>query len=325
MTPTVLGPDLTIVDPHHHLWPSAEVIEDATGDPLWSYINGGFSQEPTYLLENLTADLSGGHDIRATVYMEAGSMYRQTGPEAFRSTGEVEFAAGVDASSVAGPTQICAGIVGFVDLRLPEAEEVLAAHVQAGVGRYRGVRNESSNGFATPLDDSYLLRDKSFREGFALLAPMGLSFDAFLRPHQIPALTELARSFEDTQIVLDHAGVAATAGLNDESRFQSWRDAMSILSSCPNVAIKVGGLGSRNTHGQVDSLEQLAKAWSPYIATCIELFGVDRCMFESDYPASAGVADYVTIWNVFKHVSSDASAEEKAALFAATASSVYKL
>jgi L-fuconolactonase len=325
MTETILDPDLAIVDPHHHLWPTAEAADDDSEDPLWSYINSGFSRKPTYLLEDLAADVSAGHDIRATVYMEAGSMYRQSGPEPFRSTGEVEFAVGVATNGAPGPTNICAGIVGFVDLRLTEADEVLAAHVQAGKGRYRGVRNESSSGLSTPVDDSYLLRDKRFREGFALLAPMGLSFDAFLRPHQVGALTELARAFPDTQIVLDHAGVAATATVNDESAFDAWRDAMSILSDCPNVAIKIGGLGGPDSHGETATMEQLAEIWRPYIVTSIELFGVDRCMFESDYPASAGVADYVTIWNVFKQVASGASASEKAALCSGTASQIYRI
>src|ERR1700736_6885486 len=96
----VLDPARPIVDPHHHLW-------DLGGQ--------------RYLIEEMAADIASGHNIIATVYVEARSMYRAGGPEAFRSVGEVEFANGVAAMSASGgygPAAICAGSVGHVNLVL---------------------------------------------------------------------------------------------------------------------------------------------------------------------------------------------------------------
>src|SRR3954468_2197438 len=122
----VLDPARPIVDPHHHLW-------DRGGQ--------------RYLIEVLVADLASGHNVVATVYVEARSMYRAGGPEAFRPVGEVEFANGAAAMSASGgygPTAICAGIVGHANLLLGEAaREVLEAEIIAGNGRFRGIRHSS--------------------------------------------------------------------------------------------------------------------------------------------------------------------------------------
>ena len=191
----VLEPELPIVDPHHHLWER----------PGWRY-----------LLPDLLADVDTGHNIVATVFIQCRAMHRATGPEEFRPVGETEFVNGIAAMSASGgygPTRICAGIVGHVDLRLgARAEEVLQAHTQAGGGRFRGIRHITAwDADPTVLNPAYspppgLLGDATFRRGFARLAPLNLSFDAWLYHPQIDELTDLARAFPDTRIVLNHVG-----------------------------------------------------------------------------------------------------------------------
>jgi predicted TIM-barrel fold metal-dependent hydrolase len=244
----------------------------------------------------------------------------------------VEFANGaaaMAASGAFGDAKACAGIVGFADLRLGEAvEDVLAAHAQAAGGRYRGVRNSAAHEPGSEIGTPQLLLDRRFRAGFARLHGLGLSFDAFVRSPQLPELIDLARAFPETQIVLDHLG-APVRGARDEStgdeRFARWRDDVRALAACENVAVKLGGpaIGMADTAALTSAA--LAAAWRPYFEICVEAFGAHRCMFESDYPASAGLGAYALLWNAFKRVAADASDAEKAALFSGTATRVYRL
>jgi len=103
---------------------------------------------PRYLVDELLADLKSGHNIRGTIYMECGAMYRADGPDALKCVGETEFVNGVaamTASGLYGDVRACAGIVGHVDLRIGDAaEDVLRSHIAAGHGRFRGIRHSAS-------------------------------------------------------------------------------------------------------------------------------------------------------------------------------------
>jgi predicted TIM-barrel fold metal-dependent hydrolase len=320
----IIEPDLPIVDPHHHL-----VERPETG---------------RYLLPELLADTSDGHNITATVYLEWLSMYRAQGPVELRPVGEVEFANGVAAMAASGTygrTQICAGIVGYADLTLGgPVEKVLQAMIQAGGGRFRGIRfitashpEQAAWGSAVIRPEGLLMNPK-LREGFARLAPLGLSFDAWMYHTQLSELVDLARAFPGTQIVLDHVGGAIGlgpyAGKRDEV-FVAWSRQIHELATCPNVHIKLGGLGMRMfgfTHhlGELPpSSEELAAAWRPYIETCIAAFGPERAMFESNFPVDKGSCSYSVLWNAFKRIAAGCSAAERAALFAGTATKLYRL
>ena len=320
----IIEPDLPIVDPHHHL-----VDRPETG---------------RYLLPQLLADIGTGHNITATVYLEWLSMYRADGPAELRPVGEIEFANGVAAMSASGTygkPRVCAGIVGYADLALgAPVEKVLEAMIAAGGVRFRGIRFIS----ATHPDQGAwgslinrpegLLMDQRVREGFARLAPLGLSFDAWMYHTQLGELVELARAFPETQIVLDHVGGAIGLGRYAGKRaavFAEWSARMRELAGCPNVHVKLGGLGMRMfgfTHhtGELPPRsEELAAAWRPYIETCIAAFGPERAMFESNFPVDKGSCGYAALWNAFKRIAAGCSAAEKAALFAGTATKFYRL
>ncbi len=320
----IIEPDLAIVDPHHHL-----VERPETG---------------RYLLPELLADLGSGHNITATVYLEWLSMYRATGPAELRPVGEVEFANGVAAmaaSETYGKTQVCAGIVGYADLTLgASVEKVLEAMIAAGGGRFRGIRfitathpDQSDWGSPVRRPES-LLMDPRVRDGFARLAPLGLSFDAWMYHTQLGELVDLARAFPETQIVVDHVGgpigLGRYAGKRDEV-FAEWSGWIRELAACPNVHIKLGGLGMRmfgfdlHTHELPPSSEDLADAWRPYIETCIAAFGPERAMFESNFPVDKGSCGYAALWNAFKRIAAGCSSAEKQALFAGTATRFYRL
>ncbi len=323
----ILDPALPIVDAHHHLWQRAG---------------------HRYLLDELLTDTASGHHISATVFVDCMAFYRAGGPAALRCVGETEFANGVAAMSasgvydpVFGPTRACAAIVGHADLtRGAAAADVLTAHIQAGNGRFKGIRHAGGWDASPDIRNSHthppagLYADATFRQGFALLAPLGLSFEAWQYHPQLPDVIALAQAFPDTSIILNHVGgplgVGPYAG-QAEATFAQWRQHLQALARCPNVTVKLGGLGMRI--GLFDhfaqpvppSSQQIADAWRPWIETPIEAFGAGRCMFESNFPVDKISSGYAVLWNAFKRLAAGASADDKTALFSGTASRVYRL
>jgi predicted TIM-barrel fold metal-dependent hydrolase len=345
MAEAILEPDLPIVDPHHHLWDRRNYAPPAStpAAPEHPFVTA-IADARRYLLDELLADTGSGHNVRATVFVECGAMYRADGPFDSRPVGETEFVNGVAAMSASGTygeTRACAGIVGKADLLLGESvTDVLEAHIRAGGGRFRGIRNSASfdadKEVLGPLNrvEAGLYLSDPFRDGFRHLAPLDLSFDAWLLEPQLPDLIDLARAFEDTTIILDHVGTplgrASYQGRLEE-RFGIWRDNIRELAKSENVVVKLGGLAmafcnfpSFLAEPRAPS-EQLAAEWGPYIETCIEAFGPQRCMFESNFPVDMGSCNYATLWNAFKHVAKDYAADEKTALFSGTATKVYRL
>jgi predicted TIM-barrel fold metal-dependent hydrolase len=112
--------------------------------------------------------------------------------------------------------------------------------------------------------------------------------------------------------------------------FDAWRRELRELARRPNVALKVGGLGMPVYHPPFGPATrphgwEAAQAWRPYVETAIELFGPDRCMFESNFPIDKQTASYDAVWNAFKILTADYSHTERAQLFADTARRVYAL
>jgi L-fuconolactonase len=319
----ILEPELPIVDPHHHLW----------ARPGWRY-----------MLPDLLRDTNSGHNIVATVFVQASSMYREKGPVEMRSVGEVEFVNGVaamSASGLYGKTRVADGIVSYADFMLgSRVEPVLSALIRAGGDRFRGIRYITSwDADASIRNPEYpsppgLLADKTFREGFALLGRFGLSYEAMLYHPQIDELASLAGAFPDVKIVLNHSGVplgiGAYGGKRDEV-FSRWAASIKALATHPNVHVKVGGLGMRytglgfNEQTEPPSSEMVAAACRPYFETCIETFGPSRSMFESNFPVDKVSYSYQVFWNACKLIAKGASTSEKADLFAGTAARFYRL
>jgi predicted TIM-barrel fold metal-dependent hydrolase len=308
----ILEPDIQICDPHHHLW-------DRPGD--------------RFLIDDLVRDVSSGHQVVRTVFVECGSSYRSDGDAAFRPVGETEFVVASD------PDQLVGGIVGFADLRQPEVADVLAAHINAGRGRFRGIRNISAfdkqfDLGAGPRPLPGLLRDPRFRSGLAPLERFGLTFDAWLYHPQLGELIDLARHHPGVQIILDHLGGPIGVGPYRERRdevMSAWQRDMTQLAACPNVVVKLGGIGmpmfGTDWHLKPGSASsgQLASRWGGTIRWCIERFGVERCMFESNFPVDRVSCSYPVLWNTFKLIVREATASEKAQLFHDTAVRVYGL
>ena len=304
---------MRICDPHHHLWEHPE---------------------KPYMTAELRADTDTVEEIVKTVFVECGSGYRTDGPEAFRPVGETEFVVAAD------PDGFIAGIVGFADLTAPEIDDVLAAHVEAGDGRFRGIRHVNAFDASPDVRVSHtnppegLLGMEDFRRGFAALGRAGLSFDAWMYHPQLPELVALARAHPDVPIVLDHLGgplgIGPYAGQRDEV-LAWWRGPMAEIATCENVVLKVGGIGmavfGMGWHKRPGgaTAEELAAAWGEPIRWCIEQFGADRCMFESNFPVDKVSCSYATLWDTFRLISDGASPADEQALYHDTASRTYRI
>jgi predicted TIM-barrel fold metal-dependent hydrolase len=317
----VIEPDLPLCDPHHHLW-------DHPGS--------------RYLVDEFLLDISGGHRVVRTVFVECLQFYRSKGPEELRPVGETEFIDSVAGiyETPNGTTDVAAGIVGFANLALGAAvQPVVEAHMTASV-RFRGIRYASAweasdqvhNAHTRPTRD--LMQSAQFKAGLACLERLGLSFDAWLYHPQISELTELAQAFPGLTIVLNHMagplGIGPYSGQRNEV-FDAWRKGLAGLARCGNVCVKLGGrtmtmagFGWHLRETPAGSAE-LAEAIGPYYRTCIDLFGAERCMFESNFPVDRAACSYTVLWNAFKRLSGDYSPAERAALFHDTATRVYRL
>lgn len=317
-----LDPALQIVDPHHHLW---------------------IEHEAPYLLDELLKDVGSGHNVIATVFVQAHYGYRTNGPEHLAPAGETEKVASAarEARGRNAPVEVAAGIVAFADLTLGDrVEEVLYAHLEVADRRLRGIRHSVSrdelfpDGIVLRPAPAGLLAAPAYRAGLMRLQAHDLVFDAMLYHRQIPELTRLARAMPDLRIVLDHVGCIIGVGPyegKEEETFHQWRHDMAELAQCPNVRVKVGGFGMIvcgprwHTWAVPPSSVQLAEAWRPYVETCIELFGPQRCMFESNFPVDKAMYSYVALWNAFKRLTTDMSGPERTALFSGTAIDTYRL
>jgi L-fuconolactonase len=322
-----LEPELPICDPHHHLWD-----ESPARQPYHRYLR-----------DELASDVDSGHNIRSTVYIEAGSSYRTEGPEELRPVDEVEFAAGQTAASAPGPHgpwQPAAAIVGRADLTLGDAvAPVLEALQAASPERFRGIRHsvtwETKPELATTGQKAPgLLGDARFRKGAYVLASAGHSFEAWLYHPQLPELVDFAKAVPNLTIVLNHIGGLTRVGpyANQEQEVMAaWRDGIAAVAACPNVVIKLGGLGmprfgfEYHMRAKPVGSEELAHDLAPLLTYCIEQFGPERCMFESNFPVDKVSYSYNILFNAFKRLSADFSAPERAAMFHDTATRVYRI
>src|SRR5215470_11703602 len=234
---TALEPDLPIIDPHHHFWDTPH--------------------RGRYLLPELLADLGGGHNIIATVFLECQAMYRKHGPAEMAPVGEVEFVNGIAAMSASGnygPTRVAEAIIGSADLTLgARVREVLEAEIRVGGGRFRGIRvgvagdpDPAIQKFAARQVPAHLVLDAKFQEGFKALAPLGLSFESWQYHPQLPDAIALARKFPNTSIILNHVGGVLGVGPYTGRRQEilaGWIKDIGELAKCPNVNVKLGGVG----------------------------------------------------------------------------------
>ena len=327
-TEPTLEPELPICDPHHH---------------FWDFRTARIPYQ-RYLLHELADDINSGHNVRSTVFIEARAMYRADGPEEMRPVGEVEFVQGLAAASASGlygPGRAAAAIVGHANLNLGErVAPVLEALRAASPNRFRGIRHsvtwdphpEVENTAAHKIQGQ--LASTQFRAGARVLARMGLSLEAWLYFPQLPELADFAKAVPDLTIVLNHIGGLLRVGPyadRDDEVLATWRRGIAAVAACPNVHVKLGGIGMPRTgfdwHTRTTPIgsEELATSIAPFMSYCIEQFSPRRSMFESNFPVDKVSFSYPVMYNAFKRMSKGYSASERAAMFHDTAARIYRV
>lgn len=316
-----VDPDRPIVDPHHHLWDH----------------RGG-----TYLADELLADTATTHNVVQTVFVECRSKYDRDAPEAMQPVGETRFVAREAAKAAAIGKTTIGGIVAHADMMLGDGvEEVLAAHDGAGNGLFRGIRHAISHDPdpAIPLGHNsprpLVMQTPEFQAGVTKLGDMGFSFDAWMYHPQLPQLLAMARAVPNTSIILNHlGGPLGIGGFADdrESAMADWRASMTEVATCDNVTLKVGGIGMDGFYGLgwVDQpappdSDTVVEAWQDRVHFCIDTFGPERCMFESNFPVDRQALTYPVLWNALQKMAARYSDAEQDQLFSGTAARVYRL
>ena len=318
-----LEPDLPICDPHHHFW---DLRPQST-------------PYQRYLLHELNGDIYSGHNVRSTVFLEARSMYRSGGPAELRPVGEVEFVQGLaaaSASGVYGPARAAAAIIGHADLKLAgNVAPVLEALQAASPNRFRGIRHNVTWNPDPDWDNREtegILANANFREGAKVLSQSGLCLDLMQSFPQLPEIADFARAVPNLPVIVNHIGGVSRVGIyanKDDEIIPHWREGIAAVAACPNVTMKLGGTGMPrfgygwHSRGVPIGSEELAEAMAPWMNHCIEQFGPDRCMFESNFPPDKVSFSYNVMYNAFKILSKDYSDTERAAMFHDTAARVY--
>ena len=320
-----LEPELPICDPHHHFW------DHRTQSTPYH----------RYLIHELNADIYSGHNVRSTVFLEVRAMYRLDGPQEMRCVGEVEFVQGMaaaSASGIYGPAKAAAAIIGNADLKLgAKVGDVLDALQAASPNRFRGIRHNvtwSPDPGLENRESEGILANADFREGAKVLARKEMVLDAMLSFPQMLELAEFAKAVPDLPIILNHIGALRRVGIyanQDDEVEPAWRAGIDAVAACPNITLKLGGMGMPwmgfGWHAREVPVgsKELAETMSPWMEYCIEKFGPNRCMFESNFAPDKVSYSYNVMYNAFKRLSQGYSDSERAAMFHDTAVRVYRI
>ncbi|ATY32397.1 amidohydrolase family protein [Sphingomonas psychrotolerans] len=293
--------DLPFIDAHVHLWDLDRISYPWLTPPFADDGPNG-SVEPiakTYLLDDYLADASG-WDVRGIVHVDAGA-------DASAALAETEWLQGVAAHRGAPNA-----IIAFAALDDPNVEAQLEAH--AAHPNVRGIRHivnwhPDPRRSYTPRD---VTQDEAWAKGFGMLAKYGLSFDLQAYPGQFPGLARLIARHPETQVIINHTGMAVPG------EWEQWRAGMAALAALPNVATKLSGMGFTHRPWSLDQARG-------YIREAIELFGADRAMFASDFPTDKLFGSFAKHLDAYAEITSDFMETERRGLWARNANRIYRL
>ncbi len=298
-----LLPDLEIIDPHHHLWD----LE------FGKYLNDDF-------IEDINKS---GHNIKASVYIMSSAntkIYDQNSNE-FSTLPEIKFAYEQYLDSKNNKLNQCSinnSIVGALDLRYgKKLTPVIEKGLEISNGKLKGIRmllaahNDERISSGAVKTKTGIMLDPDFIEGAKILEKNELSLDFWIYHTQLNELEFVAKTLPNLSIILNHIGGPIQVGPYEGKQgitHREWRRSMMRLAVFPNIKVKLP-----------PSSDQLSELWKSWFFETIDLFGTDRCMFESNFPVDKGSCSYGVLWNAFKKIS------EKNKLFYQNAKETYNI
>ena len=297
--------DLPIVDAHHHLW-------DLAGDLTYpwhtntehSYMGDNSALRRTYMPPEFRRD-SALHNVIATVHIEAEcDRSKQVGETAWLTKVAAEFG-------------MPNAIVAHAWIDEPNSEEILLAHKQFPL--VRGIRTKpiiSKGPNDSVRGQPRSMQDPKWRKGIGLLAKHDLSWDLRVTWWHLEEAADVVREHPDLRVVLNHTGYPLD---RSPEALKVWRRGMEALAALP-----------KNVHCKISGLTVLGEPWTlqankPIIRDAISIFGVDRCLFASNFPVDGETCSYSVLWNAFKKASTSYTSSERADLFAQTARRTYRI
>jgi len=296
--------NLPIIDPHHHLYDLKTGRYPWLQGPMLERVFGDYSAiRRDYLIEDFLDDIRNQNVVKS-VHLQVE--YDHNDPVA-----ETRWL-----QSVADKHGYPHGIVAFADLASRDVESIIEAH--CAFPNVKGIRqclNFHRDPVKTFIDHPHLMSDSQWRRGYGLLRRYGLSFDLQLYYTQMEEASVLARDFPDTPIVLNHTGMPVDRAPEE---IAAWKKAMRTLAGAPNVSCKISGLGMGDWKWTVESIR-------PFVLDALDAFGVERCMFASNFPVDKLFSSYDDLFDAFKTITRNFSAAERAALFHDNAARVYRL
>ena len=296
---------LDLVDAHHHVWdPVNNYIPWLVDEPPIPFRYGDYrSIRRSYLPADFRADAAP-HRILKSVYVET-----EWNPQ--DPIGELRWI-----HAIAERDGLPNAVVAQAWLDREDVEEVLSATAKFPLSR--SIRHKPASA-RSPEDatrgEPGSMDDPKWRDGYALLASHGLRFDLQTPWWHLDAACELARDFPGTTLVLNHTGLPSE---RSKEGLDAWRSAMSKLADAPNVVVKISGIGLPGEPWTVANNR-------PIVLDTIAMFGVERCMFASNFPVDSLCGTYAEIFSGFAEIVADFSDSDRHALFVGNAERVYDI
>ncbi|VVN56897.1 hypothetical protein PS687_02502 [Pseudomonas fluorescens] len=293
-----------IIDPHHHLWDLENYSYPwlcQPGEPV-APIAGSLKPIMTsYSLDDYKEDAKHWNIVK-DVHLDALSADIQAETRWLQKMKD--------------ETGFPTAIVAHADLEADDVEELLTTYAKSKAVRgIRQILNWHPNSELSFVERNDLLTDPKWLQGFGLLEKYAFSFDLQLYPHQMLDAAKVARNHQGTTIVLNHTGMPLD---RDDAGIKMWREGMQALAANPNVNAKISGLG-------MVGLEWTTLSVRPFVLETIDIFGVDRCMFASNFPVDKIYASFDQIYETFFELVKDLSETDQKKMFHDNARRVYRL
>jgi predicted TIM-barrel fold metal-dependent hydrolase len=297
---------VTLIDAHHHIWDlRANRYPWLADEPEHHFFMGDYSAlKRDYMPDDFKRD-SQRHNVLATVHVEA-EMDRACQVDETRWLTEMNRLHGMPNA-----------IVAHAWFHTGNADEILAQH--ASFPMVRGIRSKPittlSPEAASVAGKPGSMQDPAWLRGFALLEKYGLSWDLRVPFWHLPEAAEVARMFPRTPIVLNHTGFPWD---RSEEGLKAWRAAMASIARCENVHLKVSEFGLKDTPWDYDSNARV-------VADAIAIFGIDRCMFASNFPVAGMRIGYDELVRAMRRMLAERSDEDRQKFFWKNAKAFYRI